>query len=130
MNKYDIEIEEVLRRVITGVEAKDINEAINKVEEKYDNEEIVLDSSDFVENSFNNLYSKNLDKDIEISIKYDAQDGILSINSQGYKEGKYVCDSARDITRCVEVYVGDYIEEYEITSDVANREYEEELERE
>ena len=70
MNKYDIEIEEVLRRVITGVEAKDINEAINKVEERYDNEEIVLDSSDFVENSFNNLYSKNLDKDIEISIKY------------------------------------------------------------
>ena len=69
MNKYDIEIEEVLRRVITGVEAKDINEAINKVEERYDNEEIVLDSSDFVENSFNNLYSKNLDKDIEISIK-------------------------------------------------------------
>lgn len=130
MNKYDIEIEEVLRRVITGVEAKDINEAINKVEERYDNEEIVLDSSDFVENSFNNLYSKNLDKDIEISIKYDAQDGILSINSQGYKEGKYVCDLARDITRCVEVYVGDYIEEYEITSDVANREYEEELERE
>lgn len=130
MNKYDIEIEEVLRRVITGVEAKDINEAINKVEERYDNEEIVLDSSDFVENSFNNLYSKNLDKDIEISIKYDAQDGILSINSQGYKKGKYVCDSARDITRCVEVYVGDYIEEYEITSDVANREYEEELERE
>ena len=44
MNKYDIEIEEVLRRVITGVEAKDINEAINKVEERYDNEEIVLDS--------------------------------------------------------------------------------------
>ena len=41
-----------------------------------------------------------------------------------------MCDSARDITRCVEVYVGDYIEEYEITSDVANREYEEELERE
>ena len=58
MNKYDIEIEEVLRRVITGVEAKDINEAINKVEERYDNEEIVLDSSDFVENSFDNLYSK------------------------------------------------------------------------
>jgi len=129
MKKYDIEIEEILRRVITDVEAKDINDAINKVEEQYDNEEIVLDSSDFVEKSFNNLYSKNLDKDINISINYDSKDGILSINSEGYKEGKYVCDSARDITRCVQVYVNDYIEDYEIPSKEVNKEYEEELER-
>jgi len=128
MNKYNIEIEEVLRRVIPEIEAKDIDEAISKVEEMYDNEEIVLDSSDFVEKSFNNLYSKNLDKDIEIVIKYDASDGILSITSEGYKDGKYVCDSARDITRCIDVYVNDYIEDYEITSDVA-KELEEELEK-
>ena len=55
MKKYDIEIEEVLRRVIENVEANDISEAISKVEEKYDKEEIVLDSSDFVEKNFNNL---------------------------------------------------------------------------
>ena len=130
MKKYDIEIEEILRRVITGVEAKDINEAINIVEERYDNEEIVLDSSDFVENSFNNLYSKNLDKDIEFSIKYDSNAGLLAIKSDGYIDGEYVCDSARDIYRCLETYVNDYVEEYEITTDEANKEYEEELERE
>lgn len=130
MNKYDIEIEEVLRRVIQGVEAPSIDEAINIVEEKYDSSEIVLDSSDFVEKGISNLYSKKLDKDIDFSIKYDAVDGILTIHSDGYKEGKYVCDSARDINRCLEVYVNDYIEDYEITADVGNKEYEEELERE
>ena len=129
INKYDIEIEEILRRVITGVEASNIDEAISIVEEKYKKEEIVLDSSDFVENSFNNLYSRKLDKNMFFSLKYDATDGILTIRHEGYKEGKYVCDEARDIYRCLEVYVNDYIEQDEITADVGNKEYEEELER-
>ena len=130
MKKYDIEIEEVLRRVIENVEANDISEAISKVEEKYDKEEIVLDSSDFVEKNFNNLYSKKLDKDMNFVIKYDSEAGLLFINSEGYRDAEYVCDSARDIYRCLELYVNDYVEEYEITADVENKEYEEELERE
>lgn len=130
MKKYDIEIEEVLRRVIENVEANDISEAISKVEEKYDKEEIVLDSSDFVEKNFNNLYSKKLDKDMNFSIKYDSEAGLLFINSEGYRDAEYVCDSSRDIYRCLELYVNDYVEEYEITNDVGNKEYEEELERE
>ena len=130
MKKYDIEIEEVLRRVIENVEANDISEAISKVEEKYDKEEIVLDSSDFVEKNFNNLYSKKLDKDMNFAIKYDSEAGLLFINSEGYRDAEYVCDSARDIYRCLETYVNDYVEEYEITTDEANKEYEEELERE
>lgn len=46
-HKYKIEITETLQRIVT-VEANSVLEALNKVEEQYDNEEIVLDSNDFV----------------------------------------------------------------------------------
>ena len=50
MNKYDIEIEEVLRRVITGVEAKDINEAIKKMQEIANSNTVVLLENDLPDN--------------------------------------------------------------------------------
>lgn len=45
--KFKIEITETLQRIVT-VEANSVLEALNKVEEQYDNEEIVLDSNDFI----------------------------------------------------------------------------------
>ena len=48
MKKYQIEVKEVLSRVIE-VEANNENEALDKVYEMYDNEEIVLDWHDLVE---------------------------------------------------------------------------------
>lgn len=130
MNKYDIEIEEVLRKVIQNVEAKDFGEALDLVSEKYDKEKIVLDSSDYVETNIRNLYSKKLNQDMNFYLKYNFKDGILTIIHDDHKEGKYICDSARDISRSIESYVDDYIENYEITSEAQNKEYEQELERE
>ena len=47
MNKtYQIEIEELLQRVVK-VKANSLDEAIEKVHEKYRNEEYVLDYNDF-----------------------------------------------------------------------------------
>ena len=46
MPKFKVEIEEILQRV-EEVEAKDIEEAIDIIDEKYDNQEIILDSEDF-----------------------------------------------------------------------------------
>lgn len=43
---YKIEITETLKRVIE-VEADSIESAVEKVQQQYDNEEIVLDSDDF-----------------------------------------------------------------------------------
>ena len=45
--KYDVEITEYLQRTIS-IEAKNESDAVDKVEEMYDKEEIVLDSSDFI----------------------------------------------------------------------------------
>lgn len=44
--KFDIVIEEKLKRIIS-IDANSLNEAIEKVEELYKKEEIILDYSDF-----------------------------------------------------------------------------------
>lgn len=51
MRTYTVEIKETLRRTIV-VEAQSDEEALLKVKEDYDNEEIVLDSSDYVGTDF------------------------------------------------------------------------------
>lgn len=45
--RYKIKVQETLERIVE-VEASSIDEARDKVEEMYNNEEIVLDYSDFV----------------------------------------------------------------------------------
>lgn len=127
MKKYDIEIEEILRRVISQ-EADSIESALDIVEEKYDNEEIVLDSSDFVEKSFNNLYSKPLKEELHISIDFNPECNLLKIISNN-KEDKYFCDCVRDLNRCLQTFVADYLEDYEITADDLEIDVEEELEK-
>lgn len=47
MKQYKVKVTEVLQRVIT-VEASNEEDAINKVQDMYDDCEIVLDADDFV----------------------------------------------------------------------------------
>ena len=49
---FNIEIEETLQKVVQ-VKADSLNEAINKVEEKYKNEEYILNEDDFKGVDFN-----------------------------------------------------------------------------
>lgn len=51
MRTYSVEITETLRRTII-IEAQSDEEALLKVKEQYDDEEIVLDSSDYVGTEF------------------------------------------------------------------------------
>lgn len=122
MKKYDIEVEEVLRRVISQ-EAENIEDAINQVEEQYNDEQIVLDSSDFVEVSFNNLYSKKLDQPLNITLDFNPEEDMLVISSGKFKE-KYVCDCIRDLNRTLETFVADHLEEHEIPSTEIERDSE------
>ena len=48
MKTFEFEIQELLSRIVE-VEAKNEDEAYRKIKEMYKKEEIVLDSSDFVE---------------------------------------------------------------------------------
>lgn len=54
MQEFEIEIEEILQKVI-NVEADSEEEAIRIVKEKYRNEEIVLDELDFKEVNVKNI---------------------------------------------------------------------------
>ena len=46
MPKFNVQVKEILRRVVE-VEAETLEDAINIVDEMYQNEEIVLDADDF-----------------------------------------------------------------------------------
>ena len=48
---YEIEIEEILQRVVK-VKANSLDEAIDKVENRYKNEKYVLDDNDFKDVQF------------------------------------------------------------------------------
>lgn len=73
MQKFQIEIEEISQRV-EEVEANDIEEALEKVEEKYSKDEIVLDYNDFKEYEIreyvDGVKEQKLEKDTIFDIKY------------------------------------------------------------
>lgn len=52
MREIEIEITETLSRIVS-VKAKDYTEALGIVQDMYNNEEIVLDSGDYVDTTFN-----------------------------------------------------------------------------
>lgn len=54
MKTFKIEVRETLARVIE-IEANNMDEAEDMVQEMYDNEEIVLDSSDYVDTEIETL---------------------------------------------------------------------------
>ena len=51
MKQYDVEITETLQRTIS-VEANSREEALTKVKEKMRNEEVVLDSNDYIDTEY------------------------------------------------------------------------------
>lgn len=55
---YKISVEEILERVIS-IEASSLDEALEKVKEMYNDEEIVLDSGDYQDVSFKSLEEDN-----------------------------------------------------------------------
>lgn len=72
MPKFQIEIEEILQRV-EDVEAQTLEEAIDIVDGKYDNQEIVLDSEDFKGHEIREYSST-------VKIEQIKKDAIININ--------------------------------------------------
>lgn len=73
MPKFQIEIEEILQR-IEDVDANDLGEALDIVSDKYENQEIVLDSEDFkgyeIREYRNEVNIQDLEKDNIFDIDY------------------------------------------------------------
>jgi len=72
MPKFQIEIEEILQRV-EEVKAETLEEALDIVDEKYDNQEIILDSEDFKGHEIREYSST-------VKIEQIKKDAIIDIN--------------------------------------------------
>lgn len=111
--EYDIEVKEVLTRVVS-VEAMNIDEAIDNVVDMYDREEIVLDYENCSERIFNNLYSKPLKEDFNININF--KNGNLTIQNDDNKKETYSCLTVRHIGSCLNMFINEYMEKHDIES--------------
>ena len=76
MKKFQIEIEEILQKVVE-VEAETLNEAIENVEEQYSNEEIVLDAEDFKEGSVGEYISEVREDDLDKIFETNTGEAII-----------------------------------------------------
>lgn len=112
MKEYNIEVEEILRKVVP-VKSKNIEDAINLVDDKINKEEIVLDYADFKERNIHNLHSKALDKSLNFHINYNSNTELLTIKC-GDISKQYSADTVIDIKSCLSLFIDDYIEEPEI----------------
>lgn len=99
------------------IKSENIDDALSKASEKYDNQEIVLDYNDFTDICFSNLYSKKLEDSLEIKIKYDSITGNLTIKSGEKPEEIYSVDTVDNLTNCLNLYIADHIEEHDIDSE-------------
>ena len=116
MSKFDIEIEEKLRRIVK-VEADNLIDAIDFVEEKVNSGEIVLTADDYNdERNIRNFNSTPLKDKLNIKIEYSPTDGIMTILHDDKKEASYVCDTVKDLKNCINVYLDNYMERNEIES--------------
>ena len=80
---YKVTVTETLQRTIT-VNAEDELDAVQKVQDMYNNEEIVLDSEDHINTDID---VKNIDKNIG-----ESQDGISLDTIQDLLDGKEEMD--------------------------------------
>lgn len=95
MPNFQIEIEEVLQKV-EEVEAENLEEAIDIVEEKYDNQEVILNSEDFKGHEIREYSStiklEQIKKDAIIDINYGQ-----AIILEGNKDLALIKQTGKDI---------------------------------
>lgn len=88
MKEYKVEITETLQTIIT-IEANSEDEAIDIVQQKYKDEEIVLDSSNYIDTDFS-IYSEDLPTEDEIRRPGGIDDtNDMEIYVKGYLESEY-----------------------------------------
>lgn len=109
MPKFQIEIEEILQR-IENVEANDLDEALDIVSDKYENQEIILDSEDFKEHEIreyrNEVRILDLEKDSIFDIDYgkaillDGNKELALIKKLNTKEYPYAVITGLKVNKC------------------------------
>lgn len=103
MRKFNVEVVETLSRVVE-TEAKDYNEAVLKVADKYHNEDIVLDYNDLEKTNYKAYPSEELANSIKMNIEYNKENKSISIgDGKGFKKS-YKCKNMDDFFEAIETY--------------------------
>lgn len=103
MKKFNVEVVETLSRVVE-TEAKDYNEAVLKVADKYHNEDIVLDYNDLEKTDYKAYPSRELANSIKMNIEYNKENESVSIgDGKGFVKS-YKCKNMDDFFEAIETY--------------------------
>lgn len=103
MRKFNVEVVETLSRVVE-TEAKDYNEAVLKVADKYHNEDIVLDYNDLEKTDYKAYPSREIGNNIKINIEYNKENKSISIGDGKDSIKTYKCKNMDDFFEAIETY--------------------------
>ena len=108
MNKYQIEIVETLSRVI-DIEANSYEDALEKIKEKYDNSDIILDWEDLENVDYKEYPYPKIKDDFILQVDYDKDDNSVIIGTETSSGAKYYCSNTEDLKNSINEYIDNYI---------------------
>lgn len=108
MNLYEIEVIETLKRVVSE-KANSYDEARNAVEEKYNNEDIVLDYEDCIGTDFKPHNEQLIKDNFKVIVEYDKETEVLTF-LQNSDSKKYFCKNNQVLKEVIQSYFDKNIE--------------------
>lgn len=108
MKKYNVEVVETLSRVVE-VEATTYEEAENKVDEMYHNQDIVLDYNDLESQDLKPYPSRELSESFNINIDFDKNTQDVFIGNEDGSGARYNCKNYDDLISAIKTYCDLYV---------------------
>lgn len=118
MGKYKIGVKESYYSVFE-VDSDSYQEAIDKIEDKIDKGEIILDDTSSYKRSYVNDNSKLLVEQINLKVSYNPEKNSITI-SDGKNSADYFGFEVPDIIKSFTYFCNTFIEEHEITEEQLN----------
>ena len=109
MALYSVEVVETLSRVVEQ-DAPTYEDAESLVEEKYDNQEIVLDSVDYKGVEYRQIPSPKIKESFNITIDFDKEEKNVYISTESSSGATYSCETTEDLNIALKTYISNYVE--------------------
>lgn len=109
MALYSVEVVETLSRVVEQ-DAPTYEDAESLVEEKYDNQEIVLDSVDYKGVEYRQIPSPKIKESFNITIDFDKEEKNVYISTESSSGATYSCETTEDLNIALKTYISNCVE--------------------
>lgn len=117
MNKYEIKVIEQYTGVYE-IEGEDFKDAENRIEDKIDSGEIILDNIDTYIRNYENNRSKELNEDINMFIGFDSKTNTIKIFHDDKELIEKTCFTVRDLKEIFEDYCNEKLEDKELPLEI------------